>query len=219
MSLSRYAAAPAQRRGSRAPWLIFAIVAAIALVALVLAGLRIAPTETGSPVARPAGTSPPGPQLAGKRPSPTRKAAIEAAVAALSSLAVPALTEPRRFERSVRRMAARGHEPSVRSAFGAGDKELREMLTGSVVRAAPLGYRVEHFDRRAAAVSIWTVTLATGRHLRPRASWRRVTIDLIWQRGRWLVTGGAGGEAPSPSSSGRAVIAEAGTYSELRHGP
>lgn len=175
--------------------------------------------KTRRPTAGPVAASPSVPRSAEKRPAPTRRAAIEAAVAALYSLAVPALTDTDRFERSVRKMAASGREPSVQSAFAARGEELRGMLAGSVVRAAPLGYRLEHFDGRAAAVSIWTVTLAAGPRLRPRSSWRRLTIDLVWERGGWKVTGGAGGAAPSPSSSARVAIAEAGSYRELRHGP
>ena len=52
-----------------------------------------------------------------------------------------------------------------------------------------------------------------------QASWRRLTFDLQWERGRWRVTGGAGGAAPSPSSTGQAAVLEASTYRELRHAP
>jgi hypothetical protein len=219
VSLRRYAAAPAHRHAKRTPWLILAIVTALGAAVLALAGPSIAPKEARRATDRPVTALPSAPRLAEQRPSATRRGAIEAAVAALRALAVPALTDRRGFERSLRRIVADGREGSVRSAFGVQDEGLRERLTGSVVRAAPLGYRLEHFDGRAAAVSIWTVTLAAGPRLRPRSSWRRITVDLVWERGEWKIAGGAGGAAPSPSSAGRAVVAEAGSYRELRHGP
>lgn len=218
MSLRSYAAAPA-KRSRRAPWLVVAVVVALGILALVVLGLALVPTQTRGPAAGRVVPSPTHTQLAATPPSPTRRAAIEAAVTALYSLAVPALTDTARFERSVGSLAARGREESVRRAFGAGNGDMRATLTDGMVRAAPLGYRVEEFDRHTASVSIWTVTLAVGRRLPPRASWRRLTIDLVWERGRWQVTGGAGGAAPSPSSSAGSVIAEEGTYAELRHAP
>jgi hypothetical protein len=68
-------------------------------------------------------------------------------------------------------------------------------------------------------VSIWIVSLAAGPRLPTQASWRRITFDVQWEHGRWMVSGGAGGPAPSPSSTGPAAVLEASTYRALRYAP
>jgi hypothetical protein len=144
---------------------------------------------------------------------------VDAAVATLYELALPALSNAASFERGVRRLAASGRSAEVRRAFGLAAREARASLAGGVVRAAPLGYRVEHFDGRVASVAIWVVTLAAGRRLEPRSTWRRMTVDLVWESDRWKVTGGVGGPGPSPSSAARALLAEAASYRTLSLAP
>jgi hypothetical protein len=215
MSVRRHAAAPDLPRRTRRA--IAALVAVLGLGLLIVAALSLAPRNeprqvTSGSVARIRPRAPAQPATG------TRQSAVKTAVSAVYELALPALTDPSHFEHSVERMSAAGHETALTTAFG-GDEKLRASLAGGVVRSAPLGYRIEQFDGRAAAVSIWIVSLAAGPRVATQASWRRLTFDLQWERGRWRVTGGAGGAAPSPSSTGQAAVLEASTYRELRHAP
>ena len=211
MSVRRYAGAPDRPRRTR--WAIAAVVAVLGLGGLIVAAPsrvpgKVPPRAEHSPVLR---TSAPRPA---ESPRATREEAVKTAVRAVYDLALPALTDASLFERSLSRMSADGREAALRTAFQ-GDDKLRADLASGILRSAPLGYRIEQFDGRAAAVSVWIVSLAAGPRVPTQASWRRLTFDMKWERDRWMVSGGAGGPAPSPSSSGQAAVLEASTYREL----
>lgn len=215
MSVRRYAVAPQRPRRTR--WLIAAVIAVVGLGVLIVAAPSRVP-ETATPRADHSPAPAPPTSRPAAQPKASRREAVETAVRAVYDLALPALTDASLFERSLSRMSARGREAALRTAFQ-GDAKLRSGLVNGVLRSAPLGYRIEQFDGRAAAVSIWIVSLAAGPSVPTQASWRRLTFDLQWEQGRWMVSGGAGGPAPSPSSTGQAAILEASTYRELRHAP
>ena len=109
----------------------------------------------------------------------------------------------------------------MRAVFGAGAKEVRALVAGSagVLRAAPMGYRIDDFDARSADVTVWMVAIAGGSRLEPTAQWRLLTLELAWTPSGWRVTGGSGASGPSPQSPLPLLVAEASTFKELRHVP
>jgi hypothetical protein len=134
---------------------------------------------------------------------------------------VAGVHDPAIFGSRLARVAAPGATNRLKQSFGAGAAEVRALLgTGQgVLRAAPLGYRLDSFSGTRAAVSVWMVALAGGERLEPVAQWRVLTLDLTWIRGRWLVAAGRGGPGPSPLSQLPVLAAEASTFKEVRHVP
>jgi hypothetical protein len=135
-------------------------------------------------------------------------------------LAVDGVSETAIFGPRLREVVAPGAETRVRAAFGTGAKEVRVLIgkTG-VLRAVPMGYRVDSFSAHAASVSVWMVALAAGSRLEPTAQWRVLTLDLVWTASGWRVTDGSGGSGPSPQTPMPLLATETATFKELRHVP
>jgi hypothetical protein len=153
-------------------------------------------------------------------PVPERRDAAEAALLFAHELAVTGVEHPSVYGRRLRTIAAPGAESRVREAFGTGAREGRKMIGESgVLRAVPIGYRVDSLDTHKAEVSVWTVALAGGTHLNPTAQWRVLTLELTWTSSGWRVADGSGASGPSPESPLALLAAEASTFEELRHVP
>ena len=68
-------------------------------------------------------------------------------------------------------------------------------------------------------MSVWMVALAGGPLLEPTAQWRLFTLELRWTETGWRVADGRGGRGPSPRSPLPLLVAEAATFTEVRHVP
>ena len=191
-------------------WLVAAIVA-IGLVALLVRALG------GS------GDQPPSPRVVTPSPTamPDRRSAAGAGVRYAQELAVAGVRRPAVYGRRLRQIAAPGAVGRVRAAFASGAEEVRALVGGELglLRAAPIGYRIDSFDARWAKVTIWLVALAGGPALEPSAQWRLLTLDLRWTAAGWRVAGGSGARGHSPRSPLRRLVAEASSFEELRHVP
>jgi hypothetical protein len=162
----------------------------------------------------------PSRQQAAAPPAPDRREAANAAVTFAQELAVTGVSETAVYGPRLRRIAAPGAEARVRAAFGKGAEEVRRLIgeTG-VLRAVPMGYRIDSFSARAASVSVWMVALAGGSKLEPTAQWRVLTLDLTWTSSGWRVTNGSGGGGPSPQTPLSLLATETATFKELQHVP
>lgn len=68
-----------------------------------------------------------------------------------------------------------------------------------IVRAAPVGYRVEQFTRDAATISVWRVGIVgSGATVEPQQSWRTETVSLVWERGAWKIAALRSSPGPTP---------------------
>jgi hypothetical protein len=152
--------------------------------------------------------------------APDRHNAVSAAVAYAQELAVTGVRSPDVYAKRLGAIVAPGAERAVRAAFERGAEQVRERIgpTG-VLRAVPLGYRVDSFNSRAAEVSIWMVALAGGPGIEPTSQWRVLTLELAWTRQGWRVTDGRGAAGPSPRSPLALLTAEASTFKALNHVP
>jgi hypothetical protein len=162
----------------------------------------------------------PSRKQAATAPAADRRAAANAAVTFAQELAVTGVSKTAVYGPRLRRIAAPGAEARVRAAFGKGAEEVRHLIgeTG-VLRAAPMGYRIDSFSARAASVSVWMVALAGGPRLAPTAQWRVLTLDLTWSSTGWRVIDGSGGGGPSPRTPLSLLATETATFKELRHVP
>lgn len=155
-----------------------------------------------------------------EQPRPTRSSAASAALRFVQLLAVAGVRDRSVFGPSLKRIAAPGAVDRVRETLGAGAEQVRGLLGRSgVLRAAPLGYRVDAFVPPHATVTVWMVALAGGARMEPVAQWRLMTIELVWSNGTWRVESGHGGPGPSPLSQLPILADEAATFREVRHVP
>jgi hypothetical protein len=155
------------------------------------------------------------------RLEPTRSSAVQAAVDALYALSVPAITDRRRFAASVQRLAAPGAAEHVKDVFGDTDPAVVAAFRRqpSVLRGAPLGYRIDRFENTSASIAIWSVAIAAASGERARSQWRTLVIDVVWTPNGWRVTSGAGVDGPAPSTAQRELATEAAGFRSFRHVP
>ena len=190
----------------------YALLAAAAIVVITLVAIVGRTSGSGTTAARPAAK----PEI-----KPTRQNAAAAALTFTQELAVTGVRHPAVYGQRLQDIAAPGADDNVRAAFGAGATQVRALVKGrtGVLRAAPLGYRIDSFDPERATVSVWMIALAGGPLLEPVAQWRLLTIDLRWASDEWRVAGGHGGSGPSPRSPLTELAAQTATFAEVRHVP
>jgi len=183
--------------------------AALVLVALgVAVGSRVAaPGHTvmtrtvtvASSSARP--TTPAGPAA-----QPTRVNAVAAAATYVSELDGAMLLDPTRLLRTLDRIASSQARPGLVAAYEQATTQATARLgLGTVpapvviLRAAPVGYRVENYGSGSATVLIWRVGIVgSGATVDPQQSWATETVKLVWQRGAWRVAGFSSTPGPTP---------------------
>ena len=73
---------------------------------------------------------------------------------------------------------------------------------GLVLRAAPIGYRVDSYTANKAVVSVWAVVTGAGTDALPLATaWGTEQLSLIWEGGDWRVAAIARESGPTPPDS------------------
>jgi hypothetical protein len=187
------------------------------LVPLVAVALVIG----GAIWSRDPGAPPLPPHIATEPRAPSRAGAVRAAVSALYALSGPAITDRRKFSTAVERLAAPGAADHIRAVFGDTDPEIVAAFRRkpSVLRGAPLGYRIDDYRDGMASVAIWSVAIAGAAGQRPQAQWRTLVIDLAWTSRGWRVTNGGGIDGPSPSTSQPELAAQAAGFKAFSYAP
>lgn len=201
-----------RRRGTR---LVLGTAAVALLAAGVLIGGRLGPadgdtrTVTVTVAARAGNVGSKSSPPASPRESPLPRSpagAVVAATAALDALGGAALLEPVRLQRALGSVAAATALPDLRRAYGQAALQAREQLGAGttpepvvIVRAAPVGYRIERFSQDAATISVWRVGIVgSGATVEPRQSWRTETVSLVWERGAWKIAALRSSPGPTP---------------------
>ena len=68
-----------------------------------------------------------------------------------------------------------------------------------IVRAAPVGYRVDGFNPRAATILVWRVGIVgSGADAELEQSWRTERVSVVWEHGDWKVAALATEAGPTP---------------------
>jgi len=206
--------APERRGRSR---VVVALVLLLPLAVGVLIGSRIAsrgeravaPVTSTVTVTAPSGASPTAKAAVPRLPSSyarSRAGAVAAAAAYLRALDGPALLDAGRVREVVARIASRRVRAALEASYARASAEARRRLgVGTtprpvvILRAAPVGYRLERWSPRAATVSVWRVGIVgSGATVTPQQSWRTETVELVWEDGRWKVASFASAPGPTP---------------------
>ncbi len=159
-------------------------------------------------------SAPPAPGGPGRRPRPpamvggfreSRAGAVAAAAAYLDDLDGPALLSPSRVGAILAAVAAPSVRMGLLAAYRAAAVQVDEQLGLNtvpaplvIVRAAPVGYRLQGFGRGEAVVSVWRVGIVgSGATVTPQQSWRTETVSLVWEDG-WRIVSLATAPGPTP---------------------
>jgi hypothetical protein len=198
-------------RRRRRNWLAGGV-GAVALVALGVAiGSRIVSTPRAvATTVTVTATTPAGqPPLRPAADSRTRAGAVAAASSYVSELDGRALLNSTRLRTIIGRIASSDARAQLVAAYEQATSQARERLGVNtvpapvvIVRAAPVGYRIDGFSNGAATISIWRVGIVgSGATVEPQQSWRTETVALTWEGGRWKVASFSSSPGPTPPLS------------------
>ena len=214
-----YAGTPRAGR-SRRSWLAFGVAATALLAGGVVIGTLIGSPAADSPPAITVTTSEPaaldemGESDAARRLEAdirTEAGAITAATAYVGSLDRAALLDPLRLRTIVETMASSAAREDLTRAYEQAAAQTRERLGDAtqpvILRAAPVGYRLDGFTADDATVSVWRVGIvgSAGAAVEPKQSWRTVTVSLVWEDGAWKVASFQSTPGPTPPLAAVAV--------------
>jgi hypothetical protein len=172
--------------------------------------------------------APPGRETTRRARQRSLAGAVEAATAYVRDLDGAAILDPDRLQRILSEVASAEALPQLRAAYTQAGASLRDRLgIGTspepvvIVRAVPVGYRVDEFATDAATVSVWRAGIvASGATLEPQQSWRTATVSLVWERGGWKIAGLRSVSGPTPPltatpSSSADLFAEIPRFAEF----
>ena len=148
----------------------------------------------------------------------TREGAVTAAAAYVDSLDGRVLLDPTALSRRISEIASsEAREGLVRAYVAAAEQARKQLGVGSlpepvvILRASPVGYRVDRFTPVAATVAIWRVGIVgSGATAAPQQSWRTETVSLVWEDKTWKVAALGSETGPTPPLPGSAATSEAG---------
>ena len=137
----------------------------------------------------------------------TRAGAVASAARSITAFGGSVLLEPLRLRALVARIASNASRARLLDAFAEASSQTRTRLGADtvpqpviVLRAAPVGYRVERYSPAAATIAVWYVGIVgSGATVQPQQSWRTETVGLVWQRGAWKVESFASTPGPTPA--------------------
>jgi hypothetical protein len=161
----------------------------------------------------------------------TSQGAATAATAYVGALDGPALLDVSRLRTTLAEIASVESRAALVRAYEQAATQTRERLgVGTapepvlILRAVPVGYRIDRFTRDAATVSLWRVGIVgSGASVEPQQSWRTETVSLVWERGGWKVAsfrssaGPTPPLAPSAATPASQLFATVPEFEELKH--
>jgi hypothetical protein len=137
----------------------------------------------------------------------TRAGAVAAAARSITAFAGDILLEPAHLRAVVSRIASSASRPRLIEAFEEASAQTRSKLGADTVprpvillRAVPVGYRVENYSPEQATITVWYVGIVgSGATVQPQQSWRTQTVSLLWEDGAWKVSSYASTAGPTPA--------------------
>jgi hypothetical protein len=214
-----YAESPRAGRSQRS-WLAFGVGATALLAGGVVVGTWIDSPAGNSPQAitvtasEPAALDDPGDSDATPRleaGTQTEAGAVAAATAYVGALDRAAILDPPRLRTLVETMASSAAREDLTRAYEQAAAQTRERLGDAtqpvILRAAPVGYRLDRFTAADATVSVWRVGIvgSAAAAVEPRQSWRTVTVSLVWEDEAWKVASFQSTPGPTPPLAAVAV--------------
>jgi hypothetical protein len=161
----------------------------------------------------------------------TSRGAAAAATTYVGALDGSALLDPPRLRKTLTSITSAESREALIRAYGQAANQTRERLgVGTVpepiliLRAIPIGYRIDRFTPDAATVSVWRVGIVgSGASVEPQQSWRTETVSMVWERGGWKVasfrssSGPTPPLAPSAATPATVLFATVPEFEELTH--
>ncbi len=206
-----------RRSGRRRRWLALSVAGILLLAIGAAIGSRGSPeshtvetlTVTVSTTEGSAGAIPRAPARGSGTSSGyrrTRDGAAAAATAYVGALDGPALLDAPRLRKTLIQIAAAEALDGLVRAYEEAATRTRERLgVGTapepvvILRAVPVGYRIDRFTPEAATVSLWRVGIVgSGATVEPQQSWRTATVSLVWERDDWKVASFRSLPGPTP---------------------
>ena len=137
----------------------------------------------------------------------TRAGAVAAAARAITAFAGSVLLDPTRLREVVARIATSSSRTQLTEAFEEASAQARAKLGAGtvprpviVLRAVPVGYRIERYSPEDATIAVWYVgVVGSGATVQPQQSWRTQTVNLVWEHGAWKVASFASSTGPTPT--------------------
>jgi hypothetical protein len=210
--------------------LLFSGAALIVLALGVVIGTRIASpgsstrvvTERAAPPVRAA-------QAPGRRTTRsttdtrTRAGAVAAAARSITAFAGTVLLEPAQLRQVVARIASAASRTQLTAAFEEASAQTRAKLGADtvprpviVLRAVPVGYRIERYSPAEVTVAVWYVgVVGSGATVQPQQSWRTQTVDLVWENEGWKVDSFASSAGPTPALTSLEAEAPGGLFEAI----
>jgi hypothetical protein len=150
----------------------------------------------------------------------TPEGAVSAAATYIGSLDGRVLVDPAKVRRRLTDIASsEAREGLIRAYTAAAEQTRTQLGIGTVpepvviLRASPVGYRVDRFTPLAATVAIWRVGIVgSGATAEPQQSWRTETVSLVWEKRTWKVAALRSEPGPTPPLPTSAAMS---TASEL----
>ncbi len=202
--------------------------AVVALAIGIVIGTRIPSPRSSRPVIRQHAASPTGAaQAPGRHASAggaqTRAGAVAAAARSITAFAGNVLLEPSRLRAVVSHIASTESRAQLTRAFDEASAQTRAKLGADttprpviVLRAIPVGYRVDQYSPVQATIAVWYVGIVgSGATVQPQQSWRTQTVSLRWERGDWKVSSFASSAGPTPALATTATEAPGELFADI----
>jgi hypothetical protein len=168
----------------------------------------------------------------------SREGAIAAAANYTTALSSDLLLDPVRRKAAIDTLAAPEAKARLQKSFDQAVASLRSGLgvTGAtdeaqvLLRATPVGWRVEEYSDRAATVAIWVTSVGgsiggTDGPVPIREGWGTTTVELRWAGGDWKQVDSTTTDGPvpiadvAPPTAAPELVSKANEFKEFTYAP
>jgi hypothetical protein len=168
----------------------------------------------------------------------SREGAIAAAANYTTALSSDLILDPARRKAAIDTLAAPEAKARLQKTFDQAVASLRSGLgvTGAasdaqvLLRATPVGWRVEEYSDRAATVAIWVTSVGgsiggTDGPVPIREGWGTTTVELRWAGGDWKQVASTTTDGPvpiadvAPPTAAPELVSKASEFKEFTYAP
>jgi hypothetical protein len=169
----------------------------------------------------------------------SREGAIAAAANYTTALSSDLILDPARRKAAIDTLAAPEAKARLQKTFDQAVTSLRNGLgvdggaadgAQVLLRATPVGWRVEEYSNRAARVAIWVTSVGgsiggTDGPVPIREGWGTTTVELRWARGDWKQVDSTTTDGPvpiadvAPPTAAPELVSKASEFKEFTYAP